>query len=414
MTAREPIAVIGIGAEGAAGLSAEARGHIDRAGILAGGRRHLEYFPEWSGEKLILEGEIGRFLARLREAAARTRTVVLASGDPLFFGIGRALLEVFPREQLLFLPHLSSVQTAFARIKQPWDDATIVSLHGRPPLALLEALRRGAAKVAVLTDGRNHPAAIAGLLRQEGVGDRYDCWVCENLGGADELLRHWPAGAAPEGEFAPLNVMILIRTEPAAASPDRLPLLGIPETALHHRAGQRSLITKKEVRLISLCQLELPSEGELWDVGAGSGSVSLEAARLAPRLQIHAIEREPEMCRLLRQNLEAFRLPNIHIVEGEAPEILAGLPSPDAVFVGGSGGRLPELLASVFARLAPGGRVVVNCITLQTLGRSWEMLERLGLRPEVTSVQIARSRPLGTLDCLEPENPIFIVRARKP
>src|SRR5262249_10995570 len=160
----EPLAVIGIGNEGPSGLSAEARDHIARAEVLAGGARHLASFPEWQGEKIIFDGELPQRIARIKECVVQRKTGVLASGDPLFYGIGRLLLEALPREQLLFLPHLSSVQLAFARIKETWDDACIVSLHGRPMQALLPALRRCEDKIAVFTDARNTPAAIGAYL----------------------------------------------------------------------------------------------------------------------------------------------------------------------------------------------------------------------------------------------------------
>jgi precorrin-6Y C5,15-methyltransferase (decarboxylating) len=206
-----PLVVVGMGHDGLVGLSGEARAHVAAARVLAGGRRHLGFFPEWIGEKVVIEGDLAAVVGRLRERYAAEKTVVLASGDPLFYGIGRRLLESFPREDLLFLPHLTSVQLAFARLKEPWDDARVVSLHGRPLDALRPVAEERAAKIAVLTDGKNTPAAIAGLLRRQGAAEDYALWVCENLGGADECLsRHLPAEMKEE-TFSPLNVVVLLR-----------------------------------------------------------------------------------------------------------------------------------------------------------------------------------------------------------
>src|SRR5262249_30580725 len=171
--------------------------------------------------------------------------------DPLFYGIGRALLAAFPKDDLLFLPQVSSIQLAFARIKEPWNDACVVSLHGRPLAELLPALRRGDPKIAVFTDATNHPAAVAAFLRENGLGDRYTVWVCEDLGGPKERITRWSPREVPEGDFLPLNLMILLRTAdtPTAVS-GPLPLLGVPDSAIRHRFEQRGQITKREIRLI--------------------------------------------------------------------------------------------------------------------------------------------------------------------
>jgi precorrin-6Y C5,15-methyltransferase (decarboxylating) len=409
----EPLVVLGIGADGRSGLSAEALDHIARAAVLAGGKRHLRLFPDWQGERIVIEGDLAAVVSRLREAAGRQRTVVLASGDPLFHGIGRVLLEAFPREQLLFLPHVSSVQLAFARIKATWNDAVVVSLHGRPLHALRPALRRREPKIAVLTDAKNDPAAIAHLLRETGTKDAYDVWVCENLGAAEERVRRFTPEELPGQTFAPLNVVVLLRGERAPTGTAAVPLLGIPERALHHRTARGGLITRREMRVLALCHLELHPGDVLWDVGAGSGSVAIEAARLSPRLRVFAIEKDADALRNIEANLRAFALPGVQVVAGTAPEVCASLPDPDAVFIGGSGGRLDEVLAMCVARLRPGGRLVMNCITLETLARAWEWFQGRDRVPEVTSVQLAHTRPLGGLHAMEADCPIFVLRWRK-
>ena len=205
-----PIAVIGIGHEGPRGLSSAALEHIARAQVLAGGKRHLAFFPDWQGERLVISADVQSVVERLKAAYQQHKTVVLASGDPLFYGIGRLLVEAFPKDDLLFLPHVSSVQLAFASIKESWHDACVVSLHGRPVQALLPALQRGAAKIAVLTDAHNHPAAIAQFLRAHGLAD-YTLWVCEELGGPEERITCWTPESIQQQTFSPLNVTILLR-----------------------------------------------------------------------------------------------------------------------------------------------------------------------------------------------------------
>jgi precorrin-6B C5,15-methyltransferase / cobalt-precorrin-6B C5,C15-methyltransferase len=407
----EPIAVIGIGAGGAGDLGLEAREHLRRAAVLAGGARHLSYFPGWSGERVVIDADIDRALCQIKGYATTQKVVVLASGDPLFYGIGRALLAAFASEDLLFLPHLNSVQLAFARLKQPWHDACVVSVHGRPLHALSAALQRGETKIAVLTDARNDPRAVARLLDETGFSEDYALWLCEELGAADERIIQVSAGSLAMMDISPLNLVVLLKTGNQAKH--AAPVLGIPERDLQHIAVQRGLITKREIRLLTLCQLELRPSEVLWDIGAGSGSVAIEAARLAPSLRAFALEKNEAAWHNLEDNVRRFGLTNVETLHGEAPDALAALPTPDAVFIGGSGGRLPDILQTVFARLQPGGRLVMNCIAIESLAQLWTWLTAHDCEPEVLNVQLGRSRALGSLHCLDADSPIAIVKACK-
>jgi precorrin-6Y C5,15-methyltransferase (decarboxylating) len=235
--------------------------------------------------------------------------------------------------------------------------------------------------------------------------------VCEDLGGLQERVTQWTPESILGQTFSPLNVTILLRqhARPAAATAT-LPLIGLPEQSIAHRAG---MITKREVRLLTLCALELCPGEVFWDVGAGSGSVALEAARLSPSLRVLAIERSVEAVAQIRHNVQAFALANVQPVCGEAPEAFAALPDPQAVFIGGSGGRLAAIIPAVTQRLPAGGRLVLNCITLEHLALGWELLRGQQLQVDATSVQLAHARPLGTLHRFEAESPIFILRAQK-
>jgi precorrin-6Y C5,15-methyltransferase (decarboxylating) len=405
----EPLVVVGIGHDGPGGLTPEALAHIARARVLAGGQRHLAFFPDWQGEKVLIKTDLPGVLQRLKDCYRQRKTVVLASGDPLFYGIGHMLLQTFPKDDVLFLPHVSSVQLAFARIKESWHDAWVVSLHGRPLPTLLAPLRHGAAKIAVLTDATNHPAAIARFLMEHGY-QHYTLWVCEELGGPGERVTQWAPQSIQQQTFSPLNVTVLLHCPGQAHATAALPLLGLPEEAIVHRQG---MITKREMRLLALCYLELHPGDVLWDVGAGSGSVSLEAARLSAALEIFAIERDQHAWQQVETNVHAFALSNVYPVLGEAPEAFNTLPDPDAVFVGGSGGRLAELLPATVARLRPGGRLVMHCITLENFTLGWSLLQQQDLLVDTTTVQMSHAKPLGTLHRLESESPMFILRARK-
>ncbi|ETX06702.1 precorrin-6y C5,15-methyltransferase (decarboxylating) subunit CbiE [Candidatus Entotheonella palauensis] len=411
MTA-EPLVVVGIGHDGAAGLSQEALTHIRQAEILAGGVRHLAFFPQWEGEKVVIDADLKRVIRQLEASRQQAKTVVLASGDPLFYGIGRTLAAHFPPESLYFLPHVSSVQLAFARLKTSWHDAQIVSLHGRPLESLRPALGQYAAKIALFTDAANHPAAIARFLLANGY-DNYDLWVCEELGGTAERVTHWKLRDLDDAAFSPLNIVILIRRGDAPTSTvhnSHLPLLGLPEQSLAHRDG---MITKREIRLLALGYLALHPGEVFWDIGAGSGSVALEAARLSSSLQIFAIEKDENALGHIVENVQTLATPHVQLIHGEAPGALAPLPDPDAVFIGGSGGRLPDIVSAVADRLRPGGRVVMNCITLENFTLGWSLLNNGSWQAEATSVQLSHTKPLGQMHRFTSDSPIFIIQATK-
>lgn len=406
----EPLVVIGMGHDGAAGLSQAALTHIHRAGVLAGGARHLAFFPHWQGRTLIIDAGLERVIEQLRACSQQTKTVVLASGDPLFYGIGHTLAKHFPPESLCFLPHVSSVQLAFARLKTSWHDAQVVSLHGRPLATLLPAVNRHADKIALFTDATNHPAAIARFLLAHGYAN-YDLWVCEELGGAAERVTHWQLQSLEAKTFSPLNVVILIRQgEAPTATVQRLPLVGLPEQHLAHRDG---MITKREIRLLTLGYLALHAGEVFWDIGAGSGSVALEAARLSPSLRVFAIEQAADAFGHIIANVQALALPHVQPIHGEAPEAFAPLPDPHAVFIGGSGGRLPDIVPAVAKRLHPGGRLVINCITLENFTLGWTLLQDDAWQVDATSVQLSHTQPLGSMHRFVSDSPLFILQATK-
>jgi precorrin-6Y C5,15-methyltransferase (decarboxylating) len=410
MMTSAPLVVIGIGHDGAAGLSQEALTHIHQAQVLAGGVRHLAFFPDWEGEKVVIDADLKRVMAQLEVSCQRAKTVVLASGDPLFYGIGNTLAAHFPPERLCFLPHVSSVQLAFARLKTSWHDAEVVSLHGRPMASLLPVLSRHAAKIALFTDATNHPAAIARFLLAQGY-ENYDLWVCEELGGAAEHVTHWALRDIGDTAFSPLNVVILMRRgEAPTATVHHLPLIGLPEQSLAHRAG---MITKREIRLLALSYLALQAGEVFWDVGAGSGSVALEAARLSSALRIFAIEKDENAFGHIVGNAKTLATPHVRPIHGEAPEAFAALPDPDAVFIGGSGGRLTDLIPAVAERLRPGGRVVMNCITLENFTLGWTLLRKGHWQVGATSVQLSHTQPLGSMHRFVSDSPIFIIQATK-
>ena len=369
-----PIVVVGVMGGQPSGVDAD---------LVVGGRRHLHGLP---GRHLVVGDDLAVVLDGI--AAEPGRVCVLASGDPGFFGIVRALAERFGPAALDVRPAVSSVSLAFARVGVPWDDAVVVSAHGRP---LPAAARRAAAapKAAVLTSPEAPPEALGKELAALGARHRRAV-VCSRLGTAGEQVTSVDLAGLAAGTWDPLSVVVLLDGGVAAG-----PVLawGRPEEEFAHREG---MITKSEVRAVAIGKLALPPAGVLWDVGAGSGSVAVECARLRAGLRVIAVDRGGDA---VRANAIAHGV-DVQVVEGEAPGVLAGLPDPDRVFVGGGG---LDVLDAVLARLAPGGRVVA---TFAALDRAAAACQRLGHMVQV-GLSRARALPDGGIR-LAAENPVFV------
>ncbi|HEY0708955.1 MAG TPA: precorrin-6Y C5,15-methyltransferase (decarboxylating) subunit CbiT, partial [Polyangia bacterium] len=334
-----------------------------------------------------------------------------ASGDPLFYGIGTRVIEAVGTEHVAVIPHPTSIQWACARAGLTWDDATVLSLHGRPRTGFATRLRT-LEKAAILTDDRNHPAALAQHLLDHGQPG-FEAIVCENLCGPGERVRSFtlPALAGCD-DIAPLNVLLLTRSVPGWQAPPVVPHL--PEEAYAKRMPKKGLITKREVRTLSLAALALTPHSVVWDVGAGSGSVAIEAAMLAREGRVYAVEIDSESVAICRANARALGVDNVEVIEGRAPDALASLEAPDAVFVGGSKGSLEPIVAVAWQRLRPGGRLVVNAITLENVAEAYQALRARDPELDVTLVQIARAEPLAHYRRFEALNPIQIFSATKP
>ena len=394
-----------IGLDGGS-LCAAAESLLEGAALVVGGERHLEAFGVEAQRTALLKGDLSEALSRIEKTEGPV--VVLASGDPGFFGIARALGERFGAENLRVLPAVSSVALAFARAGLSWDDAVTVSAHGRDPRRAVNVCRSHP-KVAVLTSPEFGPAELARDLGDTG----RTFLVAERLGEPDERVYRGGADEVSGMEWRDPNVVLVLDEErkvgrkgwisPSFESAGRWAL---PEDEFEHRSG---MITKPETRALVLARLG-PGSGDLvWDVGAGSGSVAVECARLGAAAI--AVERERESCARIRKNA-ARHGAYVRIVEGYAPDALRDLPEPDAVFVGGSGGDFEEIvkLCAVRARRV----VVLSLITLERVVPAGEILKSCGLEVETTFLQASRVKGIGGLHRLAAETPIFVVTGRKP
>jgi precorrin-6B C5,15-methyltransferase / cobalt-precorrin-6B C5,C15-methyltransferase len=396
------IAVLGV--DGGA-LPSESAELLARATLVAGGRRHLDTLAPPGAERVALTGELAPALDAL--AAHEGPACVLASGDPGFYGIVRALSARVGADALDVRPAPSSVAVAFARLGLAWDDALVVSAHGRDPHAALAAALRHP-KVAVLTA----PAAPPAWYAERLAGSGRALAVAERLGEDDErVVRGTPEELAGT-TFAEPNVLVVL--DPASAGngrarvwPPRTPAgWALPDDAFEHRGG---MVTKAEVRALALARLG-PGTGDLvWDVGCGSGSVAIECARLGAAAI--GIDRDPEAVALTARNAAAHGVP-VQAVEGAAPAALQALPDPDAVFVGGGGADLEAILDVCCARARRA--VVVTLAIVERAAPALARLEAAGLDAEATMVQASRLRPLAGGHRLAAENPVVVVSGVTP
>ena len=398
------IMVIGVPCSG---LTGEQEKLLADCGVICGAERLLALVNRFKRPPIAIS-PLGKSLPAIRRALASTDVAVLVGGDPLFFGIARRLLAEFGPDQLEIYPALSSMQEAFARFRLPWDDAGLLSLHGRnhphvPGLLLSRA------KNFVFTDSRYSPAELAGELIAylELIEDQRllaDCrvMVAENIGRENENVFSGTLAEAAGQIFSDLNVFCLLT--PGSDSRERL---GLTERELAHSRG---LITKDEVRAVTLHRLRLPNVGVMWDVGAGSGSVSLEAARLNPGLTIYAVEQKPEELINIKTNIRKHHCYNIVPVAGRAKNLLADLPDPQRVFIGGHSGELAEIIGMAAERLAVDGRLVLNGVVRKTIQAAPQLMAQYGLKVEMSTVEVKRNQP----DMAEIFfNPITIITGRK-
>ncbi len=388
------LAVVGIGEDGIAGLAPAARALVAEAQVLVGGARHLAMVPAGAAERIVWRQPLS---ASLPDIAARKgkRVVVLASGDPLWYGVGALLAGHFGSEDLVVLPHAGAFSLAAARMCWPLAECTTLSLHGRP-LARLALFLAPGAKLLILSEDGATPARVAHFLAERGWSESRLA-ALERLGGPEERLLEGTAGHWPHDRVADLNTLAV----DCVAGPTARPLsrlAGLPDDAFRHD-GQ---ITKRVVRAATLAALApLPGE-RLWDVGAGSGSIAIEWLRGGGGSAI-AIERASGRAALIAENAALLGVPELEIVIGEAPAALRDLAPPDAVFLGGGTG-MPGLFEAAWQALRPGGRLVVNAVTTAAEARLLAWHAANGGR--LLRIAVSEAAPLGAGAAWRPLLPV--------
>lgn len=423
---------------------------IDGADLLVGGRRHLDCFRDISCEKIAITKDIEGVVEKIRNSAEHGRhVVVVASGDPLFHGIGTTLINALGKERVNIYPNISSVAAAFAAIREPWDDLQLVSLHGmdadREVVKLNDRdLLDKSRTIAILTDHLKTPAWIAQHLILRKVSG-FRIYVFEKMGSADQRISYYDDMEVAAREiFSSPNVVILKkmeregcikREEPRQVSgrEDALPMQISPGMADDLFFHQKGLITKSEIRAVVLSKLQLISDDHVfWDLGAGSGSVSIEVSRFIPRGRIFAVEKSGTRVIDIRKNMEKFGISrsdlsrvnsagavqsatsNMEVVHGELPDAMEQLPDPDRIFIGGGGADISEIICRAGERLAMDGIMVINTVLIQTMNLAMSSLKRMGFHVKLIQVQVSAAKEMPFGERLDPLNPVWIISGKKP
>jgi precorrin-6Y C5,15-methyltransferase (decarboxylating) len=413
MTTTEKVHILGIGDDGLEGLTSSARQLVQSADLIIGPQHSLTMLTGLKAKQAPVGGPLDDLVRLIRDAGGK-RVVVLQAGDPLFYGTARFLFDKLGKERFEVLPHVSSMQLAFARVKENWDEAYQANLATQPLELVVEKVRT-AQIVGLFTTDVVPPASVAQALLDRKI-DYFTAYVCENLGSPDERVTQAELADVASEEYAALNVMILVRKpdvpdRPAAMRGKRL--FGNPDELFLQSKPKRGLLTPAEVRAIALSELDLGPASTMWDVGAGSGSVAIEAAQIASGGQVYAIEMDPEDYQLIIYNAEQFRVTNLVPILGRAPDAWAKIPKPDAVFVGGSGREVSAISEAAFAELRPGGRIVVNVGSIENLGAVRSTLAKLAGDAQVWMIQVSRGNDQMERLRFESMNPTFLLKAVK-
>jgi precorrin-6Y C5,15-methyltransferase (decarboxylating) len=409
----EKIHIIGIGDDGLDGLTTMARQLVENAELLIGSEQALSAAKNHPAEQLEVGSDLEAVIAKIENSSDR-RIVLLAIGDPLFYGTARFLCDRFGKDRFEVVPHVSSMQLAFARVKESWDEAFLTNLASQSLDRVIERIRT-AEKVGAFTNEQTPPSALAKALLDRRI-DYFTAYICENLGSPDERVTQGELSEIAELQFGPLNVMILTRKPDVPDRPTDMigkRLFGNPDESFLQTQPKRGLLTAAEIRVMALAEMDLGPTSVVWDVGAGSGSVAIEAAQIASGGFVFAIEIDPEDYQLISENAERFGVSNLTPILGAAPEAWEDLPAPDAIFVGGTGRALKSIAEAAFDKLKPGGRLVATTSSIENVAAVREALHGKTDDANIWMVNIAH----GTFQLervrFESLNPTFLIAAKK-
>ncbi len=407
-----PIDIIGIGL-GKEDLTLKHLDLIQACDVLVGGERHLGLFKDLGKETIVIKGHISRVVDAIKKKTDDRKIVVLASGDPLFYGIGSTLLQYFDKAQLNIHTNISSVSAAFAAIREPWHDALIISLHGKKETETISFSRlSNENKIAFLTSPDMNPGVISEMMIKEGIYDFRFC-VLENLGanGKEKLSWFDNIDLVRQETFQEPNIVILLKRLGHKNIVSRETHIGMENSLFKHSRG---LITKSEIRSVTLSKLKLYKKDHvLWDIGSGSGSVGIEASFLIPWGLVYAVEKNPGRISDIVHNIKNFNCSNVKVLNSEFPVGIEDLRTPDRIFIGGGGENMAQIMETCCEKLSPYGVIVVNTVLLQTIGTVMACLEKHKFKSEITQLQVSKSKSMPYGERLEAMNPVWIISGSK-
>jgi len=411
VASEDRIYIVGVGDDGTQGLTSTARQVVNDAELVIGPAACLNAV-ETEAKRIPIGVSLDSIVGQIEEHRAR-RIVVLASGDPLFYGTARFLCERLGKDRFEVLPHVSTMQLAFARVKESWDEAYLSNLATQGIDRVVERIRT-AEKVGLFTTEASPPSVVCQALLDRRI-DYFTAYVCEDLGAPDERVTKGDLAEIAETEFGPLNVLILIRKphlpdRPIAMAGKRL--FGNPDEMFLQSQPKRGLVTPAEVRAMALAEMNLGPASVVWDIGAGSGAVAIEAAMIAAKGHAYAIEMDAEDHELIKSNALRFGVNNLTSVLGQAPEAWRNLPRPNAIFVDGAGRQVKRIVEMAVERLQTGGTLVANVMSLENVVAVREVLQPLKGRDDVWMVNVARGAHQLERLTLESLNPTFLIAYR--
>lgn len=420
---RKNVQIIGMGLS-QNDLTEHHKSLIEKADLLVGGWRHLEFFHNLEKEKLTISKNIASVVETIKKRMVSDQIVVLASGDPLFFGIGSTLVRELGKDAVTIYPNISSLGAAFSFIKEPWHDAALISLHGRDSRELVSLLKTNS-KIGILTDNTRTPGWIARQILNSGISG-FRLWVMERLGAKDQIITcHDSMEAMADMEFAMPNVVVLLSSDSSKAKKKSFSHVSFPHMHFLHPpvwpgmpddmfVHERGLITKSEIRSISISKLRLVSKDHLvWDLGAGSGSVGIEVSHFIPRGRVVAVEKNESRIADILANKERFRVTNLSIVHGNSLDVMDDLPDPDRIFIGGGGKDLVKIVQQAGKRLDQKGVMVINTVLIQNMEPVLAALKNMGFKSELVQVQVSKSKTMPVGERLEAFNPVWVISGER-
>lgn len=410
----EPICIVGIGDDGTEGLTSSTLAIIKQADLIVGPSRLTDGFASEVGEVWDVGSDYEALAVRLADSA-ELQVVILTAGDPLFYGTARFLCDRIGKSRIRVIPNVSTMQLAFARVKENWDEAYLTDLANQTIEHVVQKIRT-AERVGLFTTSKITPQTLAVALLEAGI-DYFTAYVCENLGSPDERVTTGTLKEISTSSFDSLNVVILLRHPTAPDRPTEMigkRIFGNPDEMFLQTKPKRGLLTPSEIRCLALAELNLGPTSIVWDVGAGSGSVAIEAAQLAPGGKIYAIEMDVDDFGLISQNAERFGVNNVFAIHGAAPSAWDDLPDPDAVFIGGTGRQLATIVLDVIARLKPGGRLVADMASIDNVAEVQGILRKATGDVNVWMFNVAKGNYQLERVRFDAQNPIFLLSAIKP